>query len=418
MEYTKKHLNSFRLHMIQTKKFKSINIGVFLRTEVKKEEVTIRNFLSDILNYSTKKYKTRYDFSVAKQDLYALNTSSSCIRMGNFYTTIIHLNILNEKYTEKGMTKKSIEFFKDILFDPNVENEMFDKETFEIIKRNLKNQIESIKENPRKYSLLRMLENMGENENYSIYGNGYLEDLEKINERNLYEFYKEFMRHAIVDVFVIGDFDQNEMEKLIKENFKFETIKKENQKLIIEHDDIRSKPKVVKEKDNSTQAKLCIGCKINTLTDFERNYVLTLYNMILGETSESKLFRVVREENSLCYYISSSINKLDHLLLITSGIHEENFDKTVKLIKQEMKKIEKGDFTEEDMEKARKAYIATLDEIPDYPTQIVSSYYAMETIGIEDIEMRKKRIFEVTKEDIQKISQKINIDVIYLLGGK
>lgn len=418
MEYTKKHLNSFRLHMIQTKKFKSINIGVFLRKEIKKEEVTIRNFLSDILNYSTKKYKTRYDFSVAKQDLYALNTSASCVRMGNFYTTIIHLNILNEKYTEPGMTKKSIEFFKDILFDPNVEKEQFDKETFEIIKRNLKNQIESIKENPRKYSLLRMLENMGENEKYAIYGNGYLEDLEKINEKNLYEFYKEFMNDAIVDIFVIGDFDKEEMEKIIKENFKFNTIKKENKNIIIKHEKIRLKPKTIKEKDNSTQAKLCIGCKINTLTDFERNYVLTLYNMILGENSESKLFRVVREENSLCYYISSSVNKLDHLLLITSGIHEENFDKTIKLIKQEMKKMEKGDFTEEDMEKARKAYIANLEEIPDYPTQIVSSYYAMETIGIEDIDIRKKRIFEVTKEDIQNISKKINIDIIYLLGGK
>ena len=48
---------------------------------------------------------------------------------------------------------------------------------------------------------------------------------------------------------------------------------------------------------------------------YERNYPLTLYNIILGGGEDSKLFRTVREKYSLCYYINSVPLKLDNVLI-------------------------------------------------------------------------------------------------------
>ena len=59
-----------------------------------------------------------------------------------------------------------------------------------------------------------------------------------------------------------------------------------------------------------------------------------MVNMILGGTSESKFFQIIREKHSLAYYVYSSLNKLDHLMLIRAGISKDNFDKTIKLIKE------------------------------------------------------------------------------------
>ena len=78
------------------------------------------------------------------------------------------------------------------------------------------------------------------------------------------------------------------------------------------------------------------------MKEFERNYVLTLYNIILGGGSESLLFQNVREKHSLCYYISSSANKVDNLMIISSGIAKNNLKKTLTLIKKEMKNISDG----------------------------------------------------------------------------
>ena len=161
------------------------------------------------------------------------------------------------------------------------------------------------------------------------------------------------------------------------------------------------------EEDKINQSKLTIGCKLENLTEFEKNYVLTLYNIILGGGSESLLFQKIREENSLCYYISSSSNKVDNLLIISSGISKSNFKKTVSLIKKELKNIEKGNFDEGLIERAKIRYKSILDEIYDYPNQIISAYYAVEVLNTDFPEVRKEKIMSVTKEDIIKMSKKI-----------
>lgn len=417
MQYKKTEVGPYNLHMIKTKRFKTVNMQIILSDEVKKEDITKRNFLSDILTYSSKKYKTKRDISIESQNLYAASIYSTSYRLGNYYNTDINLYFLNEKYSEENMTEKSLDFLSEIIFNPNVENNKFDSASFNVIKNNMHIQIESVKEDTRKYSMIRMLENMNKDAPYSYHGFGYLEDLDKITEENLYEYYKELLRKCSIDIFVIGDIDFTKMEKLIKEKFKFNVFKKKRNSPILYHNSIRTRPKTIIEKDSINQSKLAIGCKMKDLTDFEKNYVLTLYNIILGGGSESLLFQNVREKNSLCYYVSSASNKVDNLLIISSGISKENFKKALSLIKQEMKNIGSGNFPDEMIEKAKIRYNSIIDEIYDYPNQIISAYYASEVLKVDFPEVRKKKIMEVTKEDIVSLSKKIKMDTIYLLEG-
>ncbi|MBQ7136384.1 MAG: insulinase family protein [Bacilli bacterium] len=418
MQYKKIELGSYNLHMIKTDRFKTVNVQIILSDKIKKEDITKRNFLSDMLTYSSLKYPTKKDISMASQDLYAANIYSTSYRLGNYYNTDINLYFLNEKYSEEGMTEKSIEFLSEIIFNPNVTNNKFDSSSFNVIKNNMRIQIESVKEDTRKYSMIKMLENMGKDQPYSYHGFGYLDDLEKITEENLYEYYKEFIKSSSVEIFVIGNIDFDFIEKIIREKFKFNVYKKKKENPTIIHENIRSRAKTIIEEDDINQSKLTIGCKVNGLTDFEKHYVLTLYNIILGGGSESLLFQNVREKNSLCYYVNSSSNKVDNLIIISSGITKKNFKKTVSLIKKEISNIEKGNFSDEIIEQAKIRYKSVIDEIYDYPNQIISSYYASEILGVDFPDIRKKKIMEVTKEDIMKISKKIKIDTIYLLGGK
>lgn len=418
MKYIKKVLGSYNLHMLKTDKFKTITIDLIFRKKVKKEEITITNFLADILTFSSKNYKTRRQMAIKQQDLYACELDFSCYRLGNYYNTDISMMCLNEKYTEKGMLKETINYLSDIIFNPNIENNKFDKTSFEIIKNNTIKQIESIKEDTRKYSLVKMLEKMGLNEKYSLHGFGYIEDLEKINEENLYDYYKEYIRTSGLDIFIIGDIDFKEIEEIFKDNFKFNIYHKKEDDFVIKHKKIRKIPKTIVESYPSAQAKLSIGCKLDNLTEFERNYALTIFNMILGGSSESKLFRNVREKNSLCYYISSNSNKIDNLLFITSGITKNNMKKVVSLVKKELKNIQNGNITSEEIDQAKVKYISMVEEMYDYPSQIISYYYASEILNSDLPEERKKMVDRVTKEDIISVSKKVHIDTIYLLGGE
>ena len=186
---------------------------------------------------------------------------------------------------------------------------------------------------------------------------------------------------------------------------------------IISHDKFRKTPKKIIEDCKIAQSKLSIGCKIENIDSFDRNYVLPLYSIILGSGSDSKLFKEVREKNSLCYYISASANKLDSILFITSGISYTNFDKTVKLIKKSLKDMENGKFTEEDIDNAKTNYITMLEELKENPFQIISSYYSTEMFNYDTIEEREKNILSVNYEQIKGIASKIYMDTIYLLKG-
>lgn len=405
-----------KLHLIKTKKFRSINIKILLKDEIKKENITKRNFLTDYLVMTSKKYKTRKALSLKIQELYSLYVSSYNTRIGSYLVTRFNMSLLNPKYTEESMLEESISLLHEIIFNPNVKNNKFDSNIFKVIKNDLETEIETIKENPRTYANIKMLESMGDMP-YSYHGYGYKEDLEKINEKNLYEYYKEFLNKSDVDIYVIGDFDENQIIDLVKEKLNFKTLKKEKQDIYITHKKISKKRKTIIEESNFNQSKLSIGCKINNLNDFERKYVINLYNMILGGGFNSKFMQEIREKKSLAYYINSSVNKADNLLIIQSGISYQNFSKVVSSVKNIMKRITKGEVSESELENVKVEYLSILEESYDNQDNIVENYIALDLLDLDDYETRKEMVKKVRVEDIINVSRKVYMDTIYLLKG-
>ena len=405
-----------KLHLIKTKKFKSINIKVLLSDDIKKSDITKRNLLTDYLVSSCKKYKTRKSLALKTQELYSLYIGSHNTRIGNKFITRFNMSMLNPKYTEESMLEESLELFHEIIFEPNVKNNKFDKVTFDILKHDLESEIKTVRENPKMYASVRLMENIGDG-SYSYHGFGYLEDLEEINEKNLYEYYQEFLYKSDVDIYVIGDFNEKEMTSLIKEKLNFKTLKKPKGDITINHDKILKKEKVVIEEEKLNQSKLAIGCKLKDLTEFERKYVINLYNMILGGGFNSKFMQIIREKNSLAYYINSNVNKADNLLLISSGISYENYKKVIKLVKEILMNMSKNFISEDELLNVKTEYLSAIDETMDNMDSIVENMIAKNLLDLDELDIRRSKIMEVTVKDIEKVAKKIHLDTIYLLKG-
>lgn len=418
MEHYIGDFKSYKLHIIKTNKFKTVSMKIVFSSIVKKENITITNFLADILTFSSKKYPTKKDLGIALQDLYAMNAFSNCYRIGKLYNMDISTSFLNEKYTEEGCFEKSIKLLSELVFNPNFSGDSFDENTFNIIKRFTADQINSISENTRKLSLIKMLENMGSDKTYSYHGYGYIEDLNKITPKALYEFYKRFMSSSKIDIYVLGDVDVENTKSLIRDNFGFKSCELGEKDYMIYHDEYKENLEKIEEPFKVSQSKLSIGCKIEKLNKYESNYVLPIYTMILGGGSDSKMFREIREKKSLCYYISATANKLDNILFITSGISSANYDMVLELVKKNMDDMKKGDFSSEDIEKAKLQYVTMLDELQESAFQIISSYYSIDNLGYDSIETRKEMIKNVSYEEIKSISSKIHLDTAYLLKGE
>ena len=219
-------MGSFKLHLIKTDKFKTVAVKVIFRRPIAKDEITIRNILSDIIMQSSKNYTSKRDLTIKAQDLYAAELSTSNSRLGNYITTTFHLNVLNDKYTEKDNFNKAIKFLGEIIFNPDVVDNKFNREKLDIVKNNCRLALNSLKEDTANYSLIRMFEEFDSEAASSYRLNGYIEDLEKINEENLYEYYRSILKSDLVDIFVLGDIEEEGICKLFRECFPLKTLKK------------------------------------------------------------------------------------------------------------------------------------------------------------------------------------------------
>lgn len=417
MEYTKKDFGAYKLHLIKTDKFKTIEVRLAFRSPIKKEEITLRNILIDMFVLSSKKYNSKRSLTIKAQDLYALDIRTNNSRLGNYINTDIYMTVLNDKYTEPGNFREAIKFLNEIVFNPDVEDGEFNEEKLDIVKTACRSALNSIKENTSNYSLVKMFELFDSKSPSSYRMMGYIEDLDKINGKNLYEHYVKMINDSLVDVFVIGNFNEDEVISLIRENIKINTLKRQQTPYLLSEKKARSKKVFGSEEIDSSQSKLAIACRVEGLSEYERNYPLTLFNIIFGGCSDSKLFKVVREENSLCYTINSVPNKLDNLILIRAGIDKDAYTKCVSLIEECLASMKKGDFTLGDINTAKEYYNTALEETLESETKIINNYYMMELIGTDTIEEKRKKMNKVEKDEIVKVAKKVSIDTIFLLEG-
>lgn len=417
MQYIDKDLGSFRLHLIETKKFKTVTMRVVFHSPIKKEEITKRNILSDILLQSSKEYDSKRSLTIKAQELYAADITTNNQRVGNYIFSNFVIQVLNDKYTEKGNLEESIKFLSEIIFNPDVENRKFRTDKFDIVKTNAQIALDSLKEDASNYSLIRLAEAYDKDSPSAYRMTGYKEDLEKITEENLYEYYSKMIDNDYVDIFVVGDIDSQTMTTLVKKYFKFKKVKKPKETYKLALHKCRSRRLIAKETIDNTQSKLAIACPISKLSDYERNYSLILANLIFGGGTDSKLFTEVREKNSLCYTIRSLFVKMDSLLIITAGIDKDNFTKTVDLITKNLNDLKKGKFTEKDLQVAKEFYSTTQEELEENEYRLINDCLSRLILETDPIEERVAKMNKVTKQDVVKVAKKINMDTIFLLEG-
>lgn len=409
------NMGSYNLHLIKTKKFKTITIDVDFYREIKKEEITKRNLLKMLLIDSSKNYKTERELIIESEELYDIKVSSSISRIGNFSNLSFQTKFLNEKFTEEGMNKESIIFFLDLIFNPYIKDNSF--VNIEIQKNKLRQEILSIKDNKVKYSIFKLMEKM-KGKPYSYNSFGSIEDLDEITGKTLYEYYQKVLKEDQIDIFVLGDFDSLEIKEIFKEYFKIITFKKENKNILVPELEPRKRIVRYREYDKVNQAQLIALCNLNNLTDYERRYVIKLYNEILGGSSNSILFKTVREKNSYCYYINSSVKAYDNILIIYSGVEDKNIDKCIKLIKKSLKDIRDGKIKDEDIESSKNTIISSIKSVSDNPIGIINTYFSKVLVGTDNEEERIEKFSKITKEDIIKVSKKVSLHTILTLEKK
>ena len=366
---------------------------------------------------------TQEEISKTLEELYGAEFNCGVDKTGDNQVLKFYIEALNNNYiiTDEDLLKESIDRLLEIIFNPVLENGKFKEEYVNNEKEKIKQLIESKIDSKDKYAIERCTEEVYKDELYGLYKYGDIKDIPSINADNLYKRYQELMQTAKIDIFVSGEFETEHVEKILKENKFISMLAEREPNYVINDETTEVKTikdeNIVKEEMDVTQGKLVMGLDILENSKDSR-YAISLYNTILGASPNSKLFQNVREKESLAYSIGSVYLKPKNNIFIKAGIEIENYDKALMLIKQQIDDMKKGDFTEEDLEKAKKFIVYGIKSIIEEQEVGITYYIGQELAGADiSPEEYLKRVNAVTLEDIKNIANKVNINTIYFLTG-
>ncbi|MBR1416795.1 MAG: insulinase family protein [Bacilli bacterium] len=416
MTYKKYNNDSYNLYTIKTDKFKTCQMEIVFYRKLNKEKITIENVLSDILVHSSLKYPKRKYVVEHLEDLYNANFYSTTSRVGNIRTINFIYNFIDPIYADKSYLKDVISFPFEMLFNPNIKNDEFDERSLKIIKSRVYADIKSIKENPTRYALKKSLYLTSKDmpSSYELVGN--IKDLNKINSSNLFSFYNELFEEYYCDIYLIGNLDMDKVNIMIKNLFKNDIIKTEQLNPYYYLKNNNNKTIEYSEKDNLNQSTLVCIYNLDNLSSFEQNYVFYIFNTIYGSGSlTNKLSKNLREDNSLCYNVSSLYQKYDNLLIVYTGIDAKNKRKALNLIKKSLKEMINSKFNEDDVDNAIKYNINILKSSLDNQDSIIDNYFFNIISNSPLINERVEVIDSVTKKDISNLAKKIKLKTIFFL---
>lgn len=398
-----------KIKKIETKKFKTNVYALYLTIPLTKENVTYNALIPTVLKRGCEKYNNQLEISKKLEEMYDATFGIGITKVGNNEVLKFYLESLNNNYlpNNEDLSKTSIEMLLNIVMKPYLVNGKFDDDYVEQEKENLKKVIESRKDNKDIYANNRLLEEMFKEETYGLYKFGNIDEIDNITSEKLYEKYKELIKNSEKYLYIVGDvgnlniesYNIDEKEITISKEFPVKISEKEN---------------IVKEQMDVTQGKLVIG--LNTPNN--KQEVIALYNTILGKGANSKLFLNVREKEGLAYSAGSTYLKRNNAIIISTGIEVSKYNKAVEVIKNQLKDMENGNITEKEMKDAKQFINAGLNLINESSENMIEYRFDKDLYNEEiDIEKYRKKIEEITKEDIVKVAKQIKIDTIYFLGN-
>ncbi|MCG0239182.1 MAG: insulinase family protein [Firmicutes bacterium] len=407
------------LHVLPTEKFKTTSIYVYLHLPLRRETVTWNALLPMVLVRGTASHPTTPDLVRHLDDLYGASLSYDVARRGEVQSLLFRLDLPSEAYLTgaEGLLERGIATLAEVLFRPAMEGDGagLKADFVRQEKKNLRERIEGLINDKRRYALSRCREIMCAGESYALYHLGKVEDLDGIDPEGLADHWRRVLAEAAVDLFVVGQVDPEAVHRLIARHFDFPGGRDRTLPATTVVREVRER-RTVQEAQPVKQGILVVGFRTGTVAGEPDYFPMLVANGVLGAFPHSKLFMNVREKHSLAYYAYSAVESLKGVGFIYAGIEFADYDRALTIALQQLEDLQQGKITEAEMDATVKALVNDALAVPDSPTRMVEEQVAGILGGrVYTTEERVAGYQAVTPEQVAAAARKFQIDTIYFL---
>ena len=201
-----------KLLMINTNKFKTVNVTLFFEDELNDFNVTCDNLLTRLLVAKTSKHPSRKEFKSYLKELYDMKINSIKDNPGETFCFSLNVDSLNRKYTlnNENLLEKQFEVLNEVLYYPCVNGNKFEDSYFKEVKSEYKQGLVN-NENYKEYLVNKKINKiLGKDNKQFVMTSGYVDELSNISNKDAYDKYLK-LNSLCKKIIVCGEIDFEEV---------------------------------------------------------------------------------------------------------------------------------------------------------------------------------------------------------------
>lgn len=404
-----------RFCSVKTDKFKTCRVNISLAMPLDKN-ASARAILPFMFSRRCAKYPDYTSLNRVLDELYGAAVSAGVLKRGEAQVISFSMSAIDDRFALDG-DKVALECTKllaDMIFDPLTEGESFPEDIIEQEKRLLAEAIENEQNDKRRYAMLRCEQLMFADEAYGINRFGSVEDVKALTPDAVYATWRDVLQKATVQITMVSSMDPQPIVDLIREKFsEIERHPVEIKTLFVSG---LPKPEYISESMPLKQGKLVMGFRTGMRSEDDMMPAMKVAVDIFGGGTYSKLFSVVREKMSLCYYCSAALFNSKGIVMVQSGIEDTNEEKAKNEIINQLRLTAEGEFTDEDFSSSIKSLTDSILGNSDTPEEI-TAWYASQILRneLKAPETYAKEIGNVDRAEVVRAAKTIMLDTIFML---
>lgn len=399
-------------------KWKTLSIDVFCNAPLKRDTVTDLALIPRLAKRGTAKLPTIRDLSMRLDDMYGSGLSADASKIGPAQVMRFGIDLPAIGGLSLG---KAMSLIWDVVTSPYLEGGAYPSDRFDTEREEQRRDILSIINHRPRYAMIRLIEEMSKGNDTALPAWGVLDDLPKMDPRRTWDTWGDVLSTCPVSIYAIGEGAAELAEILQRVSLEFPKGRSESAGAPI---DVSTPPvpEDLIEAEDWLPCEQTILCMAFYTGITERDPLLPamiMYDGIFGGFPHSKLFVQVREKHSMAYFADSSLNSWRGLVTTTAGIMDENRQKVMDLIKDQVEVMKKGEITAEEMDSTRAGLLRRYRSESDSQSALIRRFLTQEIMGGPATEEELvSRIERVTKDDIVNVAQKVELKAVYALRAK
>jgi predicted Zn-dependent peptidase len=409
--------NGAGVYVYETTQFKTVLLRVVLQASLD-DTTSLTALLPFVLRRGTREFPGVMEITRHLEEMYGASFGIRVEKVGERLLLSFRLEVADPGYLPGGhdLVEQALDFLRDVIFDPALtEKKLLRTDYVRQERENLTRLVQGLVNDRDGYAIERCLQNMCETEPFGRFEYGCEEDLGPIRPIGLTKHWRHLLEVAPMDVYVVGRVGTVKVERLVRERFGHQR----RQPVQLPRSELRPaprRPRRVEEKLPVKQARLVMGYRCSTPFKSRGYPAVAVMNAILGGTQTSKLFRTVREKESLVYSIFSLLEKEKGLMLISAGTDLKKVRKVETLVRKELDGLRRGDVTADEIRFAKNYLENQLRGVEDSPSTLCHFDVERRLGGRpESPQKAASSIAAVTRGAIAEAARGIQLDTIYLL---